>query len=78
MGAPRPRGLAGAVTRGRLLAAVLLVGTGGYLALRPLWSRVPLTPSRWVDAGLALLLLLRGWQYLRAFRGNPAWPRGPR
>jgi hypothetical protein len=52
----------------RAVAALLLVSTGGYLALRPLWSRVPLTGSRWIDAAIALVLLLRGWQYARRLR----------
>jgi hypothetical protein len=53
----------------RLFAGLLLAATGTYLALHPLWSHgQPVTVSRWLDAGLALLLLLRAWTYLRAWR----------
>ena len=58
----------------RRVATLLLLGTGAYLALRPWWSRVPLTGSRWIDAGIALLLLLRGWQYARSLRRRAGWP----
>lgn len=53
----------------RLLAAVLLLATGTYLALHPLWAHGrTYTPSRWLDALIALALLLRGWQQLRPRR----------
>jgi hypothetical protein len=47
-------------------AAMCLLGA--YVALRPLWSPRPLSPSRWLDMGFAALFLLRGWMNLRAAR----------
>ena len=50
----------------RLVAGLLLAAVGAYLALHPLWAPGrPVTASRWLDAALALVLLLRAWLYLR-------------
>jgi len=53
----------------RFLAPLLLVLAGAWFALHPLWAPTrPLTGSRWADAAIALVLLLRGWMYLRRLR----------
>ena len=57
-------------TRARLslVLGVVMVGLGSYVALRPLWSRVPLTGQRWTDVAFATFFLLRGVMYLRSLR----------
>jgi hypothetical protein len=57
-----------ATTRARLslVLGVLMVGLGGYVALRPLWAPAPLTGERWTDIAFATFFLLRGGMYLRS------------
>jgi hypothetical protein len=59
-----------AATRARLslVLGVVMVGLGSYVALRPLWNRVPLTGQRWTDVAFATFFLLRGVMYLRSLR----------
>ena len=49
---------------------IILMGLGGFVAVRPLWTRVPLTGSHWLDGAFAVVFLLRGWMNVRRVRGR--------
>ncbi len=71
--APRaPSRLEATRTRLSLVIGLVMVGLGGFVALRPLWNRTPLTGQRWTDIAFALFFLLRGAMYLRSLRRGRA------
>ena len=63
-------------TRLGLVIGVVMFGLGTYIALHPLWSREPVTPSPWLDVAFALFFLIKGWLHLRAL-WRPARPPQP-
>lgn len=45
----------------RLLLGIILIGLGGYVAVRPLWRlHSTVTPSRFLDGAFAAVFILRG------------------
>ena len=57
-----------------LVIGAVMFALGAYIALHPLWSRDPVTQSRFLDLAFAAFVLVKGWLYLRQ-----AWrrPRPP-
>ena len=51
-----------------LVVGLVMLAFGAWVALHPLWSRTPVTSSRWLDVAFAFFFLLRGAMYLRALR----------
>jgi hypothetical protein len=57
-----------------LVIGAVMAALGTYIALHPLWSRDPVSSSRFLDLAFATFFLVKGYLYLR-----PAWrrPREP-
>ena len=57
-----------------LAIGTVMFALGAYIALHPLWSREPVSSSRFLDLAFATFFLVKGWLYLRQ-----VWrrPRGP-
>jgi hypothetical protein len=65
-----------------LVVGLVMVGIGGFVAIRPLWAGPrPLSASRWLDVAFAFFFLLRGAMHLRSVlapaRGAGPPPGGP-
>jgi len=44
-----------------LVLGVVMLGLGGYIAMRPLWTHgAAVTGARWLDVAFALVFMLRG------------------
>ena len=57
-----------------LVIGVVMVALGSYIALHPLWSREPVTQSRFLDLAFATFFLVKGWLYLRQLWRRPRPP----
>ena len=62
------------VARLGLVIGAVMFALGSYVALRPLWSREPVTTSRWLDLAFASFFLIKGWLHLRRGRRPPTPP----
>lgn len=58
-------------TRLSLVIGLVMIGLGGWIALRPLWVRTPVTGQRFLDMAFAFFFLVRGGLYLRSLRRPP-------
>lgn len=47
---------------------VVMFALGAFVAIRPLWVKLPLTGTRWLDMAFALVFMLRGAMNVRAAR----------
>jgi hypothetical protein len=61
---------------GLAIGAVMAV-LGAYIALHPLWSRDPVSSSRFLDLAFATFFLVKGYLYLRPVWRRPKPPAPP-
>jgi hypothetical protein len=47
---------------------VVLIALGAFIAVRPLWTRVPITGTPLLDGAFALVFLVRGMMNVRRAR----------
>ena len=57
-----------------LAIGTVMFGLGAYIALHPLWSREPVSSSRFLDLAFATFFLVKGWLYLRQVWRRPKGP----
>ena len=57
-----------------LAIGTVMFALGAYIALHPLWSREPVSSSRFLDVAFAIFFLVKGWLYLRQAWRRPRTP----
>jgi hypothetical protein len=54
-----------------LVLGVVMFAIGLYVAVRPLWTPLPLTGARWLDMAFGAVFMLRGLINVRTILANP-------